>query len=121
MAMLAEELQSSPFVFKVINLSYNNLNFNESHVDYESSMKFMKCFTNYIKITDILSHLDLSGLLFPPDVLHELANYLSVCPNLMGLHLNDIGIHQDEHTFLELLDIFKLDESHNKVLFRSQF
>ena len=74
-------------------------------------MNFLKCFTSFVKKTEILIHLDLSGLAIPCEYLAELANHLAVCPNLMGLHLNDMGIHQDESVFLELLDIFKLDES----------
>ena len=75
----------------------------------------------FIRKTDMLNHLDLSGLAFTKDQLISLATSLCVCQNLMGVHLNDIGITDDEPLFMEILDIFGLGEVDLRTACRSKF
>ena len=69
----------------------------------------------------MLNHLDLSGLNFTNDQLIALSSNLCVCQNLMGVHLNDIGITNDENLFMELIDIFGLGEVDLRTVCRAKF
>lgn len=65
----------------------------------------------------MLNHLDLSGLCLPREQLLTLARVLCNCHNLMGIHLNDVGVHQDEELLAELIGIFGLSEDDLKAAF----
>ena len=67
MYLIADQLNLHPWTFKYINLSYNNLNFKPGHPDEEKSLMFVDKMMIYIKKTDMLNHLDLSGLCFMKD------------------------------------------------------
>jgi hypothetical protein len=110
----------NPFAFKYINLSYNSLNFKEGTPECEHSTRFVDLMIKYIKASDMLNHLDLSGLQLPHDSLISLASVLCDCQNLMGIHLNDIGVMHDDNLMLELLDTFGLGEGDIKSICRAK-
>jgi Ran GTPase-activating protein (RanGAP) involved in mRNA processing and transport len=103
LAKLAEEFKSNPYHIRSLNLSYNQLR------NDEASDSFIELMSEYLKVTDILNHLDLSGMNFNGDQMREITEYICNSPNLLGVHLNDNGIARDKELMLEILDKFGLD------------
>lgn len=62
----------------------------------------------YLKVTDILNHLNLSGMNFHYNHLVDLSAQICNCPNLLAVHLSDNGIIRDQELMVDILDYFGL-------------
>jgi hypothetical protein len=62
--MISEELKKAPFWIKKLDLSYNTLNFTTNPSEIEHSKKFVKDMCIFFELTDLLNHLDISGMNF---------------------------------------------------------
>jgi len=60
----------------------------------------------YLKVTDALNHIDLSGMNFQKEQLHELCEHLCGSPNLLAIHLNDNGLQHDDEFMGDILGYF---------------
>lgn len=62
--MLSEELKQNPYVIKNLNLSYNSLSQDRGldSQDWRDSEAFVNNMIEYLKVTDILNHVNLSGM-----------------------------------------------------------
>ena len=87
---LFEELIENPYNVRSINISYNILGKNEA-IDET----FVGKIISYLKLTDMLNHLDISGMNFKDYQLKDLCEHICCCPNLLAVHLNDNGISRD--------------------------
>ena len=65
---------------------------------------------DFFELTDLLNHLDISGMNYDDRSLIMLCESLSCCPNLMAIHLNDTNLmeHRNEGLLKEILFIFDL-------------
>lgn len=104
--IIAEELSEIPQMLKSLSLAYNCLNFNPVTPDYQHSVNFISKLMAYIDKSEILNHLDLSGMNIPFDHLVHLAEHLSIAPCLMGLHLSDNGLSSEPKVYNKMLEIF---------------
>jgi hypothetical protein len=59
--------------------------------------------------TDLLNHLDISGMNFNTTGLLMLCETLAMCPSLMSIHLNDNNINENKQLHLEILQIFDIE------------
>ena len=89
LSMISEELKKAPFWIKRLDLSYNTLNFSGNPADVEHSKKFVKDMCLFLDLTDLLNHIDVSGMNFDNANLIKVCEKMAVCPNLMAIHLND--------------------------------
>jgi hypothetical protein len=62
LSMISEELKKCPFYIKKLDLSYNTLNFSTKPIEIEYSKKFVKDMSLFFELTDLLHHLDISGM-----------------------------------------------------------
>tara|TARA_B110000285_G_scaffold218642_1_gene268323 strand:+ start:347 stop:691 length:345 start_codon:yes stop_codon:yes gene_type:complete len=61
----------------------------------------------------MLNHLDVSGMNMDKKQIIEVCEIMQSCPNLMSVHLNDLGINLvDESSYFisQILHIFNLDD-----------
>jgi len=67
---------------------------------------------HFLSETNVLNHLDLSGMAFDSKSLILLAKNLSRSSSLLAVHLNDNGIvsSSDQELMMEILDIFGLSD-----------
>ena len=87
--MIAEVLKNAPHYIKKLDLSYNTLNFVTKPAEIEHSKKFVKDLSLFFDLTDLLNHIDISGMNFDNVSLLHLCEKMATCPNLMAIHLND--------------------------------
>ena len=87
--MISEELKNAPYYIKKLDLSYNTLSFTGKPVEIEYSKKFVKDMRLFFELTDLLHHLDISGMQFDNFSLLNLCEMMATCPNLMVIHLDD--------------------------------
>ena len=113
LSMISEELKNAPFWIKRLDLSYNTLNFTGNPADIEHSKKFVKDMCLFLDLTDLLNHVDLSGMNFDSHNLIKVCEKMAVCPNLMAIHLNDYQLldSRNEDLLREIFSIFKLEEN----------
>ena len=66
----------------------------------------------FLELTDLLNHLDISGMNFDDKSLIKLCEVMSCCPNLMVIHLSDNHLleHRNESLLKEVLSIFDLSD-----------
>lgn len=64
LSMISEELKKAPFWIKRLDLSYNTLNFVPGSADFEHSKKFVQDMCLFFELTDLLNHVDMSGMNF---------------------------------------------------------
>jgi hypothetical protein len=66
----------------------------------------------FFELTDLLNHLDISGMNFDDSSLITLCESLSCCPNLMAIHMNDNNLmdSRNEELLKEILSIFDLGD-----------
>jgi len=66
----------------------------------------------FLDLTDLLNHIDLSGMNFDSHSLIQVCEKMATCPNLMGIHLNDFHLldQRNEDLLREIVCIFKLEE-----------
>ena len=109
--MISEELKNAPFWIKRLDLSYNTLNFTTNPPDIEHSKKFVKDMCLFFDLTDLLNHLDMSGMNFDSNSLIRVCEKTATCPNLMAIHLNDYHLldPRNEELLREIFCIFKLE------------
>ena len=72
--------------------------------------------------SDLLNHLDLSGMNYDKENLIKICEGISCCPNLMGIHFNDNNIidKRNEDYFSEILSIFAIDDRNINELCRQK-
>lgn len=111
--MISDELKNAPLWIKKLDLSYNTLNFTTNPADIEHSKKFVKDMSIFLELTDLLNHLDMSGMNFDEKSLIRLCETMATCPNLMAIHLNDYQLldHRNHDLLREVFCIFKLEEN----------
>jgi hypothetical protein len=109
--MISEELKKAPYYIKKLDLSYNTLNFVTKPIEIDYSKKFVKDMCLFFELTDLLNHIDISGMQFDNHSLLHLCENMATCPNLMVIHLNDSQIidRRNEYQLLEIFSIFKLE------------
>ena len=112
-----------------LNLSYNSLHIDECAIDDGPNEDFLENFIEFISYSEVLNHLDISGMSLGRDYNPEQFTYqswvqrhnttapiLALCSALsssyclMSLHMSDNGLRDDEELFLEVLDYFGLDQ-----------
>tara|TARA_B110000285_G_C14822025_1_gene466979 strand:- start:91 stop:480 length:390 start_codon:yes stop_codon:yes gene_type:complete len=115
--MISEELKKAPFWIKKLDLSYNTLNFSPSAPDLEHSKKFVKDMCIFFDLTDLLNHLDISGMNFDTRSLILICEKIATCPNLMAIHLNDYHLLDPRNSDLlgEIFCIFKLEGEYESI------
>jgi Ran GTPase-activating protein (RanGAP) involved in mRNA processing and transport len=120
--MISHVLKENPFYIKKIDLSYNTLNFQNSKADREYSFQFVRDMKSFFELTDLLNHLDISGMNFNDQSLIMLCESLSCCPNLMAIHLNDNNLmeQRNEELLKEILSIFDLGDHHIENVCRAK-
>ena len=113
LSMISDELKKAPFWIKRLDLSYNTLNFSGNPADVEHSKKFVKDLCLFLDLTDLLNHIDVSGMNFDTPSLIKVCEKMAVCPNLMAIHLNEYQLldSRNEDLLRELFSIFKLEEN----------
>ena len=111
--MISEELKNAPYWIKKLDLSYNTLNFTTHPPDIEHSKKFVRDICLFLDLTDLLNHIDISGMNFDDHSLTQVCEKLACCPNLMAIHLNDYHILEPRNGELlkEIFCVFKIEES----------
>jgi len=111
--MISEELKNAPYYIKILDLSYNTLNFVTKPIEIEYSKKFVKDMSLFFELTDLLHHLDISGMQFDKTSLLHLCELMATCPNLMCIHLDDSQLidKRNEELLLEIFSIFKLENN----------
>ena len=60
--MISEELKKAPYYIKKLDLGYNTLNFLTKPIEIEYSKKFVKDMSLFFEMTDLLNHIDISGM-----------------------------------------------------------
>jgi hypothetical protein len=113
LVMIAEELKAAPFWIKTLDLSYNTLNFATNPPDIAHSKHFVSTMCQFFDLTDLLNHLDMSGMNFDNKSLIKLCEKMAVCPNLMAVHLNDYQLldPRNDDLLREIFCIFKVEEN----------
>ena len=98
------------------------MKFKPGNSDYEMSLRFVKEMKTFFETTDLLNHLDISGMNFDDSSLITLCESLSCCPNLMAIHLNDNHLmeHRNENLLKEILSIFDLGDHETASLCRAK-
>jgi hypothetical protein len=109
--MISEELKKAPYYIKKLDLSYNTLNFVTKPIEIDYSKKFVKDMCLFFELTDLLNHIDISGMQFDNQSLLNLCENMATCPNLMVIHLNDSHLLEKryEEVLLEICSIFKVE------------
>lgn len=76
----------------------------------------------FFEVTDLLNHLDISGMNFNDQSLITLCESLSCCPNLMAIHINDNALmeYRNEGLLKEILSIFDLGDLDPAVICRAK-
>ena len=131
--MISDELicpDSNPIqVLRNLNIGYNRLNFPLSSPECIDSEQFIDNLLAFIEDTKSLNHLDISGMNLgrefnPESYRHpydqsrhntnpQILDIAKACvksPLLVGLHISDNGLSQDQELMSEVLDIFGLGE-----------
>ena len=112
-----------------LNLSYNSLHIDECAAEDGPNEEFIENLIEFITYSEVLNHLDISGMNLGRDYNPEKFAYqswiqrhnttapiLAICSALsssytiMSMHLSDNGLRDDEELFLEVLDNFGLDQ-----------
>lgn len=64
--------------------------------------------------SDMLNHVNFSGMNFNKSNLLRVCEVLSCCPNLMAIHLNDnhISYKSNMEFFTEVISIFDIHDNH---------
>ena len=103
-----------------MDLSYNTLNFVTKPIEIEHSKKFVKDMSLFFELTDLLNHLDISGMQLDNQSLLLLCENMACCPNLMVIHLDDCQIIdvRNEDLLHEIFSIFKLE--YNESIYRGK-
>jgi len=111
--MISEELKNAPYWIKKLDLSYNTLNFTTNPPDIEHSKKFVRDICLFLDLTDLLNHIDISGMNFDDQNLTQVCEKLACCPNLMAIHLNDYHLLEPRNAELlkEIFCVFKIEEN----------
>ena len=71
----------------------------------------MMYFKGYLDNTDILNHLDISGMNFDQENLIKIVASLADIGPLVGVHLSDLGISTDEPIRNQILEILGVEYS----------
>ena len=89
------------------------MNFSGNPRDAEYSKKFVKDMSVFFELTDLLNHLDMSGMNLDSSSLIKLCEQMATCPNLMAIHLNDYQLldNRNQDLFGEIFCIFKIEEN----------
>ena len=113
LSLISEEFKKAPYWMKRLDLSYNTLNFTTNPPDIEHSKKFVKDMCLFFDLTDLLNHVDMSGMNFDSHSLIQICEKMATCPNLMAIHLNDYHLldQRNEDLLREIFCIFKLEEN----------
>lgn len=78
---------------------------------------FMQYFLGYLKQTEVLNHLNLSGVGFNKSQMLELSTHLKSCPALISIHLSfDATIENGSQFKQDVLDIFGVEEKEVKTI-----
>ena len=111
--MIAEELKTAPMHIKTLDLSYNTLNFTTNGPDIAHSKNFVSNMSLFFDLTDLLNHLDMSGMNIDSKSLIKLCEKMAVCPNLMAVHLSDYQLldPRNDDLLREIFCIFKIEEN----------
>ena len=59
---IALELRAKHHIMRSLNLSYNSLTFEPNHQDYQISEDFIDHIREYLDFSEVINHVDLSGL-----------------------------------------------------------
>ena len=96
-----------------MDLGYNTLNFVTKPIEIEYSKKFVKDMALFFELTDLLNHIDMSGMQLDNQSLLHLCEQMATCPNLMVIHLDDCQIidARNEDLIVEIFSIFKLENN----------
>jgi hypothetical protein len=91
------------------------LHFEDSKQDKEYSDQFIKNMEEFFSGSDLLNHVDFSGMNFNNPSILRMCESLSCCPNLMVVHLNDNNISDkcNHEFFTEVISIFDIIDSDN--------
>lgn len=92
-----------------LNLSYNCLNFDVvGSPEYQHSQNFLDNMFTLFKNAKVLNHLNFSGINMPQEQMVTFCMSMKRAKFLMGVHLSDNGITQNEQYMEEVLQIFDL-------------
>jgi len=64
--------------------------------------------TEFLKNAAILNHINFSGMGIPQQELTALCSNMNECPMLIGIHLDNNGIMDDQQFMHDILDLFGL-------------
>lgn len=112
--MIVSELKSKSLQMREIDLSYNRLYFSEDLEGtelYQDSVAFIDGIKKLFKMTKLLNHVNFAGMNITGKYMFDLCQALSACSFILGIHLCDNGLYEDEELFLEILNLFGLSAS----------
>ena len=76
----------------------------------------------FLELTDLLNHVDFSGMNFDDRSLISICEKMATCPNLMAIHMNDNNLMEtrNEELLKEILSIFDLGDHDAATVCRSK-
>lgn len=96
-----------------LKLGYNSLCRDENNeVDFETSDKYIQIMKTFIAESQLLTHLDMSGMNLSQDWAVVIASACSQSETLICVHLSDNGIRYDQDWCEEMIDCFGLNPLH---------
>jgi hypothetical protein len=90
---LAETFSLYPDFTRFLNLSYLSLN---SRQECQHSQQFVQHLVSYLEHTNVLTHINLSGMGLTPEQLLVLSAALANAGQLQGIHISGEGLLGDE-------------------------
>ena len=89
---------------KTLDLSYNQVQVKKQDKrETEIVKEFVKNFKSFLTCTVMLNHMDISGMNLDKRHITELCEIMQSCPNLMSIHMNDLGINHFKETSSKLI------------------
>ena len=112
---IAKELKAKPNRLRSLNISYNNLCFDARYTEkMNTSEDFIDEICAFLQASTSLNHLNMSGLMMKEQQLNELCDSLVKTPNLIAIHLSDIGLCNNKPLLQQVLDFFGINEDFDK-------
>ena len=88
LGILGETLANCPNKIRYLNISYNSLKPN-----CEDSQNFSEVMMEYLKKTQVLNHLNMSGMCLTQDFILDIVDIIATVKSpLMAVHLSDLDI-----------------------------
>ena len=107
---ISECLKDNFSSIRSLNLSYNNLYFDENNIDLQPSEDFIENMCDFIICAEVLSHIEMSGMNLGREQVSQLAQTMASSETLLGIHMSDNGIRLEEDYLFEIIDMFGLSD-----------